>query len=805
MKLTYNWLKEFVDIPSGRTHEEGPHRIARELTMAGLEVESLQPTAQGQEIVVARVTDVRPHPKADRLSLCMVDAGGETLQVVCGAPNVRAGIKAPLAKVGSMLPSGLNIKTATIRGESSHGMLCSEIELGLSKNHEGILILPEDAPLGQALFPYLGMDDWILEVGVTPNRGDCLGILGIAREISTLTGAKLKVPPSSPHTKDTSLTRLVQVRIENPKLCPRYSARMVTDLEMSPSPAWMRFRLEACGVRSINNVVDVTNYVMLETGQPLHAFDVNRLNSKRIEARPAKQTKKFTTLDGVERELSADDLLICDGEVPVALAGVMGGSNSEVSQDTRSVLLESANFAPLTIRRTAKRLGLRSEASHRFERGVDPEGTLYALNRAVYLLEKISGGRAVPGVVDRYPRKFKASPIVIRDKKVKELLGIAINRKQLEQTLKSLGVTIQRRSQSSLTVLTPSYRFDLSREADLIEELARLHGYEKIPSTLPLVRPQGGLMDPHLRWSRRLRSYLTGEGLTEVINAPFTSNEMNQSFHGLWSDQGKPVTILNPLRQESSEMRLSLIPGLLENLRLQIDQRATIFSAFELSKVFHLTPKGANEEKTVLAGLLFGSRGQRGLRTGDFPFSFLYVKGLLEGVLEATGTEDDAAWTNEDMPPFLHPGKAATLKQNGRKMSYLGEIHPDLSAKLGLPPFLIFELDFESLVQYARLDFTVRALPRFPSVERDLAIIVDEKFPAQQIINWIKGFGNLLIEDVQIFDQYRGSQIPKGKKSLAYTVSYRAKDRTLTDEEVNTNHQGLISKMCQVFGATLRE
>ncbi len=805
MKLTYNWLKEFVNLPTGGAEDEGPQRIARLLTMAGLEVESIQATGQGRDIVVARVTDVRPHPKADRLFLCTVDFGGDALQVVCGAPNVRVGIKAPLAKVGSVLPSGLNIKTATIRGEPSQGMLCSENELGLSKDHEGILILPEDAPIGLALFSYLGMDDWILEVGVTPNRGDCLGILGMAREIGTLTGAKLKSPPISPQTKDASLARLVQVRIENPELCPRYSARMVTQLELRPSPLWMRFRLEACGVRSINNVVDVTNYVMLETGQPLHAFDMDRLNSKRIEVRPAKLTKKFVTLDGVERELSADDLLICDGETPVALAGVMGGANSEVGQDTRSVLLESANFTPQSIRRTAKRLGLHSEASHRFERWVDPEGTLIALNRAVFLLEKVSGGRAVPGVVDRYPRKFKAAPVVIRDERVKELLGIAINRKKLEKTFKSLGAKIQGHSKSALKVSPPSYRFDLSREADLIEELARLHGYERIPSTLPLVRPQGSRMDPTLRWGRRLRSYLTGEGLTEVINIPFTSPEMNKCFQGLWDDQDKAVAILNPLKQESSQMRMSLIPGLLENMRLQIDQRVTRFSAFEIGKVFHLTPSGSKGEKRVLAGLLYGSREQMGLRTEDFPPSFLDVKGLLEGILEATGTEEGAAWTGEDLPSFLHPGKAATLKQNGHKMSYLGEIRPDLSTRFSLPNFLIFELDFENLVQYARLDLTVRALPRFPSVERDLAIVVDEKFPALQIINWIKGFGNLLIEDVRIFDQYSGSPIPEGKKSLGYTVCYRAKDRTLTDEEVNSIHHSLISKMRQEFGATLRE
>ncbi len=812
MKLTINWLKELVNLPAGLKGdgEEGPHAIAKTLTMAGIEVESLRPFYQDPGVVVGLVTEVRPHLRADRLSLAVVDIGDQKLSVVCGARNVRVGIKSPLAKAGTALPSGAIVKATSIRGESSDGMLCSERELNLSQHHEGIMILPDDAPLGKPLFPYLGLNDWILEIGVTPNRGDCLGVLGLAREVAALTGGSLRRPPSShpgkvSKVKQSSLLPVVKVEIQDSRLCPRYSARMVSDLRPGPSPAWMRFRLEACGIRSINSVVDVTNYVMLETGQPLHAFDLDQLKAKRIVIRPAGDTKRFVALDGTERELAREDLLICDGDVPVALAGIMGGLNSEVGPTTTSVLLESANFDALTIRRTAKRLDTHTEASHRFERGVDPEGTLAALDRAVFLLGEISNGQPVKGVVDRYPRRKRPSPIKIRDQKVKDILGIELSRKEIERILKSLGVKVQARSKREIKALPPSYRTDLSREADMIEELARLHGYEKIPATLPLIRAQGGTVDPYLRWGRGLRNFLIGEGLTEVINLPFTSREMNQHFQGLWDDQRAPVSVLNPLKQEDSEMRLSLMPALVANLRSHIDQRARSYSRFELGKVFCLNPDGSTEENTYLAAILHGQREQRGLRTRETAFSFLSLKGLAEGILEVFGVESRTVWTSDDIPPFLHHGKAASLKWDGLKIGSLGEIHPDICEELGLPAFLTLELDFGKLVQYARNEFKVRVLPRFPSVERDLAIVVEEAFPSQRIINWIKGLGHSIIEDVQIFDQYSGSPIPEGKKSMAYSISYRASNRTLTDEEVNSIHHDLTSKMCQEFGATLRE
>jgi phenylalanyl-tRNA synthetase beta chain len=691
MKLTFNWLKEFVEL------KDSPEKLAEALTMAGLEVESLAP--------------LRP-----------ADGAGE---------------------------------------------------------------------------------DWLIEIAVTPNRGDCLGVIGLAREIAALRGGRLKLPAQKSSGVKPKATPPVKVEIRSPRSCPRYSASVVESVRVGAAPDWMRFRLEACGIRSINNIVDVTNYVMLETSQPLHAFDLDRLSAKKIVVRQARGIKKFVTLDGVERELAPEDLLICDGDVPVALAGVMGGRDSEVGAAPRAVLLESANFDPVTVRRTAKRLGLHSEASHRFERGVDPEGTIGALERAVSLLGQVAGGKPAGNVIDRYPRRAKPPSILLRRPRVDDIVGVEIKPAEIEKILKRLGCKIQRRGKAAFNVIPPTYRSDLSREADLIEEIARLHGYDKIPSTLPRARV-GGRPDARLRWERGLRSYLIGEGLTETINLPFTSAEMNARFPGILDGRKKPVAVLNPLVQESAEMRRSLIPGLIENLKVNLAQRVKGLGVFALGKVFSLADDGDPRERQHLAGLFYGARERRGLRAEDAPFTFLDAKGLIEGIVEQIAAGDRLGWTGEAVPAFLHPGRAARLEIDGAPLGYIGEVHPNVSEELSLPRLLIFELDFEKLVQYLSPKLTVRSLPRFPSVERDLAVVVDEKFPAQQIINWLKDLRHSLIEGVEVFDQYRGAPIPEGKKSLAYTISYRAEDRTLTDAEVQDLHQELVSRIGERFGAQLR-
>ncbi|HEY7167601.1 MAG TPA: phenylalanine--tRNA ligase subunit beta [Candidatus Binatia bacterium] len=651
-----------------------------------------------------------------------------------------------------------------------------------------------------------GQQDWVFEIGVTPNRGDCLGIRGIAREVSALTGTPLQIPPLEPHGKDSTVLKRASIEIADRTLCARYSARIVDGLTIHAAPPLVRFRLEASGIRPINNIVDVTNYVMLETGQPLHAFDLDRLPVRKINVRAANETRKFTTLDGVERELAAEDLLICDGEVPVALAGIMGGLDSEVRDQTRSVLLESANFDPRTIRRTAKRLGLHSEASHRFERGVDPEGTVTALDRAAYLLAQVAGGQPSQGVADRYVRRLKPPTILLRESRIQELLGLRLDLAVAEKSLQALGLKTRRRGKSArIEVVPPSFRPDLTREADLIEELARIQGYGTIPSTLPRSRPSGRRTDYRLGSERRLRSFLSGEGLSEAINLPFTTEEMNELFGGLWPAGSTPVTVLNPLEKDNAQMRLSLLPGLLATVKLNLAQKAQSVAVYQLGKTYRLSSEGNTEERHSLAAVFHGPRRRLGLHDGDRspPRSFLDCKGIVEGILDLFRVLQDVAWS-ETAAPCLHPGRATSVQLQNQNIGHLGQIHPALEDQLEVSQLCVVELDFDKLLEYAPRQINARSLPRFPSVERDFAVVVNREFPSQQIIHWIANLDKALIERVEVFDEYLGSSIPEGKKSLAYKVIYRAQDRTLTDSEINTLHQSVVEQIGKVFGAQLR-
>ena len=804
MKLTLNWLMELVELPDAAgAGSFGPDELAERLTHAGLEVEAVRPLSEDAGAVIVEVRNVRPHPDADRLSVCEVPDNDRALSVVCGAPNVRPGMKTALLRVGAVLPSGQAIERRPIRGVASEGMLVSEKELGLSDDHRGIIELPADAPAGASLHAYLGLDDWMIEVSVTPNRGDCLSVLGMAREIAALTGGRLRIPAVPDHLRGHPPTIPVSVEIKDPALCPRYSARLIHGLRPEPSPPWLRFRLEACGIRSINHIVDVTNYVMLETGQPLHAFDAQSIASQRIVVRTAGESRALTTLDGSERALHPDDLLICDGDTPAALAGVMGGAGSEVTGETQSVLLESAHFDPLTIRRTARRMGMHTEASHRFERGVDPEGTRYAMDRAVALWEGMGEARVVPGFADAYPGARKPPDITLRYASVKRVLGVELAPERIRGIIESLGIEIKRSSRQEIVVSPPTFRFDLTREADMVEELARIHGYDNIPATLPAVRMGAGQDDPLLRWMRKTRSLLTTAGLSEVVTLPFCSRTMNGAFPGLWDREGRPVRVANPLHRETDEMRLSLLPGLIENLRYHAERRSESSMIFELSKVFSLAESGGYTERINVAGLIRGRRPRRGLKVESRDFVFADLKGIVEDLLEGAGWAD-SRWEAEEPPSVLHPGRFARVFAGSRRAGYAGEISPRVSKELDIPRCFLFELDFDAVVHYARPDFRVRPIPRFPSVERDLAIVVAEEFPSQTVIDWVKGLDQALIERVDIFDEYTGAPIREGRKSLAYKVFYRSPERTLTDHEVNAVHEDLTRRLCAEFDATLR-
>jgi len=801
MKVTLNWLREFVPI------ELPLDRLAGRLAMAGLEVEGI--SEQGAEpVTIAQIARIDPHPQSDHLVVCHVTTGGETMPVVCGAPNMKVGDQVALAPEGTTLPSGQQVERAEIRGQVSCGMLCSEAELGLSQDQSGLLILSADAELGQALFPFLGLRDTILDVSITPNRGDCLSVLGLAREIAALTGASLHAQKPQVRARGGAITEQARVRIEDPDLCPRYAARVVTGVRIAPSPAWLRWRLEAAGIRALNNLVDITNYVMLERGQPLHAFDLASLAGAEIIVRRARALATIRTLDGQDRALAPDDLLICDRDRAVAIAGVMGGENSEVREQTTEVLLESAYFVPETVRRTARRLGLRSEASYRFERGVDPQGSVLALNRAAALIRQLAGGQVSRGVIDICPQPLTSAQIAIRAQRVTNLLGVAVEEREIAQCLRTLGMAVKRERRGAWRVTVPSYRADLTQEADLIEEIARLRGYETIPTLLPRSEVQEKKSDQEGIWSRRVRAYLAAQGLAEMLNLSFTAARFNALFPGLVPG-GAPVALMNPLSADDAEMRRSLLSNLLRALQLSLRQGETGVTIFELGKVFW---KGEGpsvieqkQERLCLAGVLYGSwpathLGQEGRR-----LDFAHLKGILEGLSQELHYQIPVRWNRAGEVVFLHPGKAAMLSVNGTILGVAGALHPTHCAELNLgeTPW-VFELDFPALIRFAHPVTPYQPLPRFPVVVRDVAIVADEELPVQAIVDAVNALTNPLIVRVRLFDLYRGDPIPMHKKSLAYSIAYRAANRTLTTNEVNTLHAQVVAHLVQTLGVEIR-
>ncbi len=798
MKVSLNWLREFVtiDIPLDR--------LASRLAMAGLEVDDIR--EQGAEpIQVAQIVRIDPHPQSDHLTLCHVTTGGEALPVVCGATNMKVGDKVAFASAGTILPDGQQVEQAEIRGQRSYGMLCSERELGLSENHDGLLIVGEEALLGEELYARLGLRDTILDIAITPNRGDCLSVLGLAREIAALTGAPLLAKRLRVREGKPAIGDQVRVSITDADLCPRYTARVVSNLRVVPSPAWMKWRLEAAGVRAINSIVDVTNYVMLERGQPLHAFDLPSLSGQEIIVRRARNITSIVTLDGKERTLVADDLLICDRERAVAIAGVMGGSNSEVHDQTTITLLESAYFIPETVRRTARRLGLRSEASYRFERGVDPQGTTLALDRATALLTQISEGKVSRGVIDVCPQALPSTTIPLRGQRVSRFLGMPVEAKEVEHCIRILGAKVKRGRGGTWNVTVPSYRSDLTQEVDLIEEVARLRGYEAIPTLLPRTEVHDNTLDHEGNWVRRIRACLAAQGLSEMMSLSFTSAHLNRSFAGINSTTS-PIPLVNPLSAEGAEMRVSLLGNLMRVLQHNLRQGESGVAAFELGKVFFHPQESPHErqERLTMAGVLYGSWPARGLQKAT-PIEFADLKGVLEALWQDLRCEEKIRWERVTNVPFLHPGKATTILINGTPCGVAGAVHPDHCQALDLTttPW-VFECDLAPLLLYARTAVRYQSLPRFPTIVRDVALVADEALPVQAVIDTIRSLANSMIVEVRLFDQYRGSPIPEHKQSLAYSIAYRAVDRTLTALEVNTLHAQVIAHLAHALDIEVR-
>ncbi len=800
MKVSLNWLKEYVDITLPLAE------ISEKLTMAGLEVEAVEVIGdRWDNIVVGQIATINPHPDADRLTLVTVNLGTGEETVVCGAPNLTLGDKIAFARVGAQLIDGdsgqvATLKSAKIRGVVSSGMVCSEKELGISDRHEGIMVLPDEAPLGTPLGDYMG--DAILNLEVTPNRPDCLSVIGIAREIAALTGQSLHFPEVSYEETASPIDPQITVEIIAPDLCSRYSASLITGIKVAESPGWMQQRLLACGMRPINNIVDVTNYVMLEYGQPLHAFDYERIRGKKIIVRRAADKEKLVSLDGVERVLSGDMLVIADAERSVAVAGVMGGANSEVTQGTTSILLEAAGFNPSSIHYTGRTLRLPSEACMRFERGIRSELTLPALKRATQLLVQLAGGAAAKGLVDVYPGKLEPEPVLLATGEVKRVLGVDFSLDQITSALTSLGFDCQPAgSAAEVLVTAPYWRGDIHLAVDLIEEVARITGYDKIPTTMlsqPIPRQNA---EPIIGLKREVRHRLAGYGFQEIVTYSLVGLEMlNKLSSESRSLESLPLRVANPMTVEQEYLRPNLRANLLTALSANRRYEAGSIRLFELGRTYLPRPEDLPEEREVLCGLLSGTGLEKTWQGGDESLDFFEAKGVVEGLLSQLGV---AAGFEQCSDESLHSTKQAAIVIDGKRVGVVGELHPKVLTNFEIADAAyLFEIDLAELLPFTIGHKMFQSIPRFPSMVRDIALVVGAEIAHQKVIDIVKGFP--LVEQVVIFDVYSGEQVPPGKKSLAYRITFQSPTHTLTDNEVNKVQQQILDKLSKDLGAILR-
>ncbi|UCB51774.1 MAG: phenylalanine--tRNA ligase subunit beta [Candidatus Zixiibacteriota bacterium] len=790
MKASVRWLKEFVDF------DLPVEELARRITDAGLEVETITALGQGlDKVVVGEVRKVSKHPRADKLSVCDVGVGSENLQIVCGAPNVEAKAKVPVALIGAELPGGIQITKSSLRGVDSFGMICSEKELEIGEDEAGIMILDSDLKVGEPISSALELEDYVLDLDLTPNRPDCLSVLGVAREVAALCGSQLKRSEINLREVAEVAQDRVQVEIADPAGCPRYAARVIEGIVIKESPFWLKRKLYAAGMRPINNVVDITNLVMLELGHPLHAFDYRLFQTKKVVVRRAQEGEKFVTLDDVERTLNKEVLLITDGTKPVAIGGIMGGLESEVSPDTRTVLLESAYFDPRVIRRGRMFLGISTESSQRFERGADPNGVIKALDRAAALMQDLAEGEVLKGVVDNYPAPIHPVKVVLRPKRVNQILSTNLAAERIKNILASLDLPA--RENGDLEVEVPSFRPDLTREMDLIEEIARIHGYDNIETTL---RAGGGLVT-EVHWedqvSRRVKEFMVGRGFFEAITNNLVDPEMLEKLN----EEVGPIHIRNPLSQDLSVLSSTLAHNLLLVVARNKNRLEKDLRIFELGKVFWL--EGDRPEERLHLGLaLSGTREPRHWESEEAEIDLFDLKGTVAGLFEALSLPFEL---NPGDKGILESGRCFQVQTAGEPIGFIGELSQRVMDIFGVKEKVFWaELDFEKMA--ARVPKTRRfsSLPKFPPADRDVAVVVDESLLSKAIEDKIKEVGGDLLESIVLFDVYRGRQVPAGKKSLAYSICYRSQEKTLTDGEVDEIHRKVISELERTFGATLR-
>jgi phenylalanyl-tRNA synthetase beta chain len=809
MKISYRWLKEFVET------DLAPREIADRLVNAGIEVSSVTPVVEGLSgVVIAEIQalerDVGASPAGHRNTLCRVAVPGRSFSVVCGARNATPGLRTAFAPPGATLPGGITVTARPIRHVTSEGLLCSEKDLGLGDDHGGILTLPADAPLGADLGAYLGLDDWILEIEITPNRPDALSVVGVAREISALTGAPFRFTPAAVKESDQEASSLAAVEIQAPDLCPRFAARVITGLTVRPSPPWLAQRLRAVGLRPINNLVDVTNYVMWELGQPLHAFDHDRIAQHTIVVRRARAGERLTTLDGQQRVLDPAMALVCDPERALGIGGVMGGGDSEVTDRTTAVLLEAAYWDPGSIRRTSRALGLTTDAAYRFERGGDIEGLGAALNRAAQLMADLGGGAVARGTLDVYPAPRPRPRIRLRLSRVERLIGVCPPREDAVRLLEALGFDVDAAG-DDLQVVVPSFRRDIFQEDDLVEEIIRIWGYDNIPLALdegrklaPVTRPPG------LGLARTISRQLSAAGLFECISYAFVDPDRLARMG--WQDPAALIALQNPLSRERSVLRPSLLPGLLEVLATNASRQIVDARIFEVGHVFMPRrdedgDRPAHEELWV--GLaLTGLRQPRAWYAPRERVDVYDAKGMAEQALAAAGAPEAEvlSWPGGAEPRYLERGRGARLVVAGQQqVGVFGELAQPVREAFDLPaPVFVAELSLSALLRLPPWLPHHEPLPRYPAVQRDLALVVPDDVTAGEVESAIRALRLPLLTRIVLFDVYAGDQVGPGRRSLAWSLTFQAPDRTLRDSEVNELHARIVTELGTRFRAEVR-
>lgn len=812
MKISLNWLSQYIEL---NDYRERLDELSALLTKAGLEVEDMEnPAEHWDKVVVGKLLEVGKHPDADKLTLCQVDIGQtEPAQIVCGATNHKQGDHVAVATVGAVLPGDFKIKKSKIRGVESFGMLCSEKELGLSDESEGILILGEGVQPGQDYAEVSDQADIIFELNVTPNRADCLSHIGLARELSTLLDRPVKIPEANIKEAGKSINDWIQVELKDSQSCPRFCGRMISGVKVGPSPSWLKNSLEAIGVNSVNNIVDVTNYVLFEYGQPLHAYDFGELKDSKIIVEKAKEAEVFTSLDGTEIKLSSQDLVIRDGVRPVGIAGVIGGQNTGVSEKTSEIFLEAAFFRAEGVRKTSRAHGIETDACYRFSRGVDPEQTLNAMNRAASLIVEVAGGQIEKGDVDIYPEPLKFNDIFITTQYVSERLGFAVKDQDFESWMKRLGCVVAKQ-EGGFRVSPPTFRWDLHIKEDLVEEFARLHGYDSIEEKLPTLMDAPTQHTPLFKFTNRVTNLLTGFGVHQTVNYAFIGKEQNKQIWtsaalankwGLKMGEG-PIALLNPISEELSVMRESLLPSLFKNIVFNEHHGNHYGRLFEIAPA-HYKEEGAFKEQNRLAMAFWGQ--QESLwDTKKSDQVVFQLKSVVETFLRSIGGKS-IRWdkvSGDQCPEGFHPSQTVALFYEGKHIGLLGSLHPLLKDQNKLrTQVVIAEFNFDALMARQPRSPKFQALPKYPAVERDVAFLAEEGIGADKMISEIKKSAGPLLTQYEVFDLYQDKELKAaGRKSIAFRLRFQSAKETLKDDEVNALRDKVVNSLCQKLGLEIR-